>query len=173
MSLVRSRNNGNALDELLLLPCSLAFKQYATSWSHPKDYTNQADTAVLVALSDLSVPEPWTDWSISAWIFIDSGSETNILTTNPAHKVEVTGGNVVMSGDNINTQTRSVSLVSNKWYMLILGSNQQESYAIFTYREDPQTFLSTAGVIGIPAPLNPTATFEVMSGVTIFSVRVM
>ena len=109
---------------LLLLPCSLAFKQYATSRSHPKEYTNKADTAVLVALSDLSVPEPWTDWSISAWIFYESGSETNILTTNPAHKVEVTGGNVVMSGDNINTQTSSVSLVSNKWYMLILGSNQ-------------------------------------------------
>ena len=159
---------------LLLLPCSLAFKEYATSRSVPIEYTNQADTAVLVALSDLSVPVPWTDWSISAWIYFVGGSDANVLITNPAHKLEVTGGKLVMSGDNINAQTKSLMMSHNGWQMMIFGSNQIDSYAFFASRNAPGLTLTTQGLnTGVPAPLQPTATFEVRPLSPVLSVRVM
>ena len=158
---------------LLLLPCSLAYKQYATSRSHPEDVVSRSGTLVKAYLSDLSVPTPWTDWSLSAWIKSSTPYDPNIQTTDPAQKLEVTGGNLVLSGDNISTQSRSVVLAPNVWHMLILGSYQQATYAIYTTRSNPLYVLETSGQNGVPAPLQSTTTFEVMSGATLFSVRVM
>jgi len=157
---------------LLLLPCSLAFKEYATSRSVPIEYTIQP--TIIVALSDLSVPVPWTDWSISAWIYFVGGSDANVLITNPAHKLEVTGGKLVMSGDNINAQTKTLMMAHNGWQMMIFGSNQIDSYAFFASRNAPGLTLTTQGLnTGVPAPLQPTTTFEVRPLSPVLSVRVM
>jgi len=135
----------------------------------------QGSTPVTVALSDLSVAAPWTDWTVSAWIYFFGDSAPNVLTTNPAHKLEITGGNLVLSGDNIATQTTPVTAsLMRKWHMLILGSNQQETYASMRFRDETLGTLSTSGLNGgVPAPLTALTTFQVMSFSIIFSVRVM
>ena len=160
---------------LLLLPCSLAYKQYATSRSHPDDFESKSGTLVTVNFSDLSVPPSWTDWSLSAWIFIDGATDSNIQTTSPAHKLEMTGESCVLSGDNIDTQLMPVTAsLTRKWHMLILGSNQEETYASIHFRDQTLGMAAASGLNGgVPAPANPFTTFQVMSGVTLFSVRVM
>jgi len=151
---------------LLLLPCGLAYKQYSTSRSMPWVLDSEAS----VTLSSLGVATPYVDWSISSWINLSGGSVANLLTTSPAYKAEVTGGNLVLSGDSITTQSKAVTFVQNQWFMLILGSNAGESYAVFATRTGSTVTATAAGAI----VLTGATTFKVMSLASgTFSVRVM
>ena len=155
---------------LLLLPCGLAYKEYSTSRSTPWELNAQASAPVSKTLSSLGVATPYVDWSISSWINLSGGSVANLLTTSPAYKAEVTGGNLVLSGDSITTQTKAVTFVQNQWFMLILGSNAAESYAVFATRTG-STVTATAGGAVV---LTGATTFRLMSFVSgTFLARVM
>ena len=77
---------------------------------------------------------------------------------------------MVLSGDTISTQTKAVTFVQNQWFMLILGSNAAESYAVFATRTGSTVAATAGGAI----VLTGATTFKVMSFVSgTFLVRVI
>ena len=159
---------------LLLLPCSLAFKEYATSRSHPKEYTDQAKPVETVAMSSLSVAEPWDDWSFSAWIFLTSPLDTALYTDNPTQKAKFhASGLLSLDVVNISSQSQSLVGVLNEWFILITGSNGSDSYIAFRTRRGTLASLTATATSGIAAQLTSLTTFNVMRGSSLFSVKVM
>ena len=156
---------------LLLLPCSLALKYQHVIRSQSIGQFMSTGQLFKVAMSSIAVPEPWTDWATSGWVYIinmDPQGSDILGLSSPNLAV------FIDSNLNMRTTLGTVSTPltsgypSDKWFHLILASRTGITYAVLASLDNsPKVTVMTTTNVALTA----SSLFFMASNQNSFTVR--
>lgn len=145
------------MGRLTVLLCMLLAGTYATRYQfssrfNPNSFVSKTGTFYNFVFSNIPSMASTSQWTTSCWMYVTStpyGGMTLIAIGTPYVGVYIGSGRFLMVNGEWSGFTNSESLPYGSWFHLILGSGNNEVFAVLTKRSGTQFSVVKAGSVTV------------------------